>query len=136
MLFVILLALRASSHCKHDMGVLSWLNVETLETACTRHFDGLVRCSLSQHYGTTVGLTVVYTNHMIMVIYFVHTKVYYSIATLNPQLKKQVSVDNTSDVQVWHQRLSNLIMIFLCSLIQTLTLTPPPNNALLANMDV
>ena len=27
-------------------------------------------------------------------------------------------------------------MIFLCSLIQTLTLTPPPNNALLANMDM
>ena len=70
------------------MGVLSWLNVETLETAYTRHFDGLVRCSLSQHYGTTVGLTVVYTNHTIMVIYFVHTKVYF-IATLNPQLKNK-----------------------------------------------
>ena len=120
------------------MVVLLWLNVETLETACTRHFDGLVRCSLSQHYGTTVGLTVVYTNHTIMVLYFVHTKVY-SIATLDPQLKKQVSVDNTSDVQVWHQRLSSafdLLLIFLCSLIQTLTLTPPPNNALLGNMDM
>ena len=43
-----------------------------------------------------------------------------------------------SDVQVCHQRLSSafdLLLIFLCSLIQTLTLTPPPNHALLANMD-
>ena len=45
-----------------------------------------------------------------------------------------------SDVQVCHQRLSSaydLLLIFLCSLIQTLTLTltPPPNNALLANME-
>ena len=42
-----------------------------------------------------------------------------------------------SDVQVCHQRLSSafdLLLIFLCSLIQTLTLTPPPNHALLANM--
>ena len=42
-----------------------------------------------------------------------------------------------SDVQVCHQRLSSafdLLLIFLCSLIRTLTLTPPPNNALLANM--
>jgi len=30
----------------------------------------------------------------------------------------------------------NLLLIFLCSLIQTLILTQPPNNALLANMDV
>ena len=39
-------------------------------------------------------------------------------------------------VQVCHQRLSSalgLLLIFLCSLIQTLTPTPPPNNA---NMDV
>ena len=44
-----------------------------------------------------------------------------------------------SDVQVCHQRLSSafyLLLIFLCPLIQTLTLTPPPNNALLANMDM
>ena len=27
-------------------------------------------------------------------------------------------------------------LIFLCSLIQTLTLTPPPNNALLAILDM
>ena len=42
-----------------------------------------------------------------------------------------------SDVQVCHQRLNSafdLLLIFLCSLIQTLT--PPPNNALLANTDV
>ena len=41
---------------------------------------------------------------------------------------------HTSDVQVCHQRLSSgfdLLLFFLCSLIQTLTLTPPPNNALL-----
>ena len=45
----------------------------------------------------------------------------------------------SSDVQVCHQRHSSaldLLLIFLCSLIQTLTLTPPPNNALLANMDM
>ena len=30
----------------------------------------------------------------------------------------------------------DLLLIFLCSLTQTLTLTPPPNNALLANMDM
>ena len=44
-----------------------------------------------------------------------------------------------SDVQVCHQRhssASDLLLIFLCSLIQALTLTPPPNNALLANMDM
>ena len=43
-----------------------------------------------------------------------------------------------SDVQVCHQRLSiafDLLLIFLCSLIQTITLTPTPNNALLANID-
>ena len=43
-----------------------------------------------------------------------------------------------SDVHVCHQRHSSaldLLLTFLCSLIQTLTLTPPPNNALLANMD-
>ena len=42
------------------------------------------------------------------------------------------------DVQVCHQRLSiafDLLLIFLCSLIQTLTLTPTPNIALLANID-
>ena len=46
---------------------------------------------------------------------------------------------NKSDVQVCHQRHNSaldLLLIFLCSLIQTLTLTPPPNNALLANMDM
>jgi len=45
----------------------------------------------------------------------------------------------SSDVQVCLQRLSNtfdLLLIFLCSPIQTLTLTPPPKNALLANMDI
>ena len=43
----------------------------------------------------------------------------------------------TRDVQDCQQRLSSafdLLLIFLCSLIQTLTLTPPPNNALLANL--
>ena len=30
----------------------------------------------------------------------------------------------------------DLPLIFLCSLIQTLTLTPPPNNALLAILDM
>ena len=41
-----------------------------------------------------------------------------------------------SDVQVCHQRLSSgfdLLLILLCSLIQTLTVTPLSNNALLAN---
>ena len=48
-------------------------------------------------------------------------------------------VKQGSDVQVCQQRLSSafdLLLIFLCSLIQTLTLTPPPNNALLLNMKV
>ena len=39
------------------------------------------------------------------------------------------------DVQDWLNGAFDLL-IFLCSLIQTLTLTPPPNNALLANMNV
>ena len=46
-----------------------------------------------------------------------------------------VTHKSTSDVQVCHPRHSSafdLLLIFLCSLIQTLTLTPPPNNALLA----
>ena len=41
------------------------------------------------------------------------------------------------DVQDCQQRLRStfdLLLIFLCSLIQTLTPTPPPNNALLANL--
>ena len=39
-----------------------------------------------------------------------------------------------SDVQVCHQHSAfDLLLIFLCSLIQILTLTPPPNNA---NMDM
>ena len=45
----------------------------------------------------------------------------------------------TRDVQDCQQRLSStfdLLLIFLCSLIQTLTLTPPPNNALLAILDM
>ena len=44
-----------------------------------------------------------------------------------------------SDVQDCQPRLSSaldLLLIFLCSLIQTLTLTPPPNDALLANLDM
>ena len=43
------------------------------------------------------------------------------------------------DVQDCQQRLTSafdLPLIFLCSLIQTLTLTPPPNNALLAILDM
>ena len=38
-----------------------------------------------------------------------------------------------SDVQVCHQRLSSAFDLLL---IQTLTLTPPPKNALLANLDM
>ena len=38
--------------------------------------------------------------------------------------------ERKSDVQVC------LLIFFFCSLIQTLTLTPPPTNALLANMDM
>ena len=45
LLFVQLFALRASSHCKHNMGALSWLNVETLGRGPTPLFDRLVRCS-------------------------------------------------------------------------------------------
>ena len=43
------------------------------------------------------------------------------------------------DVQGCHQRLSSafdLLLIFLSSLIQTLTLTPPPNSALLAILNM
>ena len=46
---------------------------------------------------------------------------------------------NGRDVQDCQQRLTSafdLPLIFLCSLIQTLTLTPPPNNALLAILDM
>ena len=49
----------------------------------------------------------------------------------------EVDDSGERDVQDCQQRLSSafdLLLIFLCSLIQTLTLTPPPNNALLANM--
>ena len=45
LLFVQLFASRVSSHCKHDMGTLLWLNAGTLERAPTLLFDGLVRCS-------------------------------------------------------------------------------------------
>ena len=50
---------------------------------------------------------------------------------------KKQRLDFRGDIQVCHQRLSgafDLLLIFLCSLIQTLT--PPPNNVLLANMDM
>ena len=39
-----LFALRVSSHCKHDMGAVSWLNAETVEKAPTPLFGRLVRC--------------------------------------------------------------------------------------------
>ena len=55
----------------------------------------------------------------------------HAFATLQPS--------NVRDVQDCQQRLSSifdLLLIFLCSLIQTLTLTPPPNNALLATLDM
>ena len=45
LLFVQLFASSASSHCKHDMGALLWLNAETLERAPTSLFGRLVRCS-------------------------------------------------------------------------------------------
>ena len=35
LLFVQIFASRALSHCKHDMGALSWLNAETLERVPT-----------------------------------------------------------------------------------------------------
>ena len=44
----------------------------------------------------------------------------------------------TEQQHTWTTLLSSafdLLLIYLCSLIQTLTLTPPPNNALLVNMD-
>ena len=53
--------------------------------------------------------------------------------------RKAWKILNMSNVQVCHQRLSSafgLLLILHCSLIQTLTLTWPPNNALLANMDM
>jgi len=63
-----------------------------------------------------------------------------------PQHKSQYLCENVhisfsvlSDVQVYHQSLSSafdLLLMFFPSLIQTLTLTPPPNNQLLVNMDV
>ena len=40
-----LFASRGSSHCKHDVGALSWLNAETVERAITHLFGKLVRCS-------------------------------------------------------------------------------------------
>ena len=40
-----LFASRASSRCKHDMGALSWLNVETVERTPTPLFGRLVRYS-------------------------------------------------------------------------------------------
>ena len=43
------------------------------------------------------------------------------------------STRSLSDVQVCHQRhcsTLDLLLIFLCSPIQTITITPPPNNAL------
>ena len=59
--------------------------------------------------------------------------------SLGTRLMESSGLGSWSDVQVCHQRLSSpfdFLLIFLCSLIQTLTLTPPPNNALLANMNV
>ena len=50
-----------------------------------------------------------------------------------------LAVVEGSDVQVWHQRLSSafdLLLISIGPLIQTLTLTTTPNNALLANRDM
>ena len=41
---LLLFASRASSRCKHDMGALSWLNVETVESAPPMG-------ALSQDYG-------------------------------------------------------------------------------------
>ena len=46
-----LFALRALSHCKHDMGTLPRLNAETLEMAPTPLFGRFVRCTLLRDYG-------------------------------------------------------------------------------------
>ena len=45
LLFVQLVASRASSRCKQDMGALSWFNAETPERAPIPLFGRLVRCS-------------------------------------------------------------------------------------------
>ena len=44
-----LFALGASSHCKRDMGALSWLNAKTFERVPTPFFGRLVRCSAHGH---------------------------------------------------------------------------------------
>ena len=44
-LYVIIYAIMASSHWKHDIGALSWLNVETFERVLTPLLGRLVRCS-------------------------------------------------------------------------------------------
>ena len=40
----------ASSHCKHDVGALLWLNAEAVERAPTPLFGRLVRCSASGRF--------------------------------------------------------------------------------------
>ena len=78
-------------------------------------------------------------------IHTLHSVCEPSLIPRSPSLGYETGVSPTnessvigSDVQVCHQRHSSALdlLIFLCSLIQTLTLTPPPNNALLANMDM
>ena len=52
---------------------------------------------------------------------------------------KPKTVLTRRDVKDCHQRFSgafDLLLIFLYSLISTLTLTPHPNNALLGNLDM
>ena len=49
MYVVKLFASRASSCYKHDIGTLSWLNLETLKRALTPLFTRTVRCSTHGH---------------------------------------------------------------------------------------
>ena len=57
LLFVQVSVLKESSHCKHVMGTLLWLNAVTLKGAPTPLFGRLVRCSAHGHSCETMVYT-------------------------------------------------------------------------------
>ena len=76
---------------------------------------------------------VLYTHHKTL-----HTHISLFIATkrMHDYTPKRLSTEEMSRIANKGLVAFDLPLIFLCSLIQTQTLTPPPNNALLAILDM
>ena len=134
--------------CKYEH-CLIWLHdcwARTILTSCSPENLSL-KLNLDQLMltgNTFCNGTFVLPSSLIEICQFSYSVYYAFLKYLYTDKVDELSTDNviskfslftaTSDIQVCHQRLSSafdLLLIFLCSLIQALT--PPPSNAVLAN---